>query len=197
MTAASPVRTGGSGRRTARQRALSLPTEKGPLTSLACEVSPSRLQCLLCKVRTNDACIGWSVIGLQGNLNLPWRKTGEPQSGDGACSNTPPPAFCWRPSLCTRETCEEGEGKRRVGKREPNAMPAVLPGVGWGLGVGAQESWAHQDADGGRRPLAGGKPGAKGPSARASGPWVDSWGAGEMRRNASWCGLTTEQDRRC
>ena len=32
-------------------------------------------------------------MGLQVNLTLPWRKTGEPQSGDGAFSNTPPTAF--------------------------------------------------------------------------------------------------------
>ena len=40
-----------------------------------------------------------------------------------------------------------GEGKWRVGKREPNETPDVLTGVGWGIVVGAQESWAHQDED--------------------------------------------------
>ena len=38
---------------------------------------------------------------------------------------------------------EECEGKWRVGKREPNEIPDVLTGVGWGIVVGAQESWAH------------------------------------------------------
>src|SRR6266852_221792 len=98
MKAASTVLTGGLGRRTERQRALILPTEKWTLTYLAYDVSPSSLKCLLCKVRTNDDCIGWSVIGLQVNLTLPWRKMGEPQRGDGAFSNTPPPAFCLSPS---------------------------------------------------------------------------------------------------
>ena len=28
--------------------------------------------------------IGWERMGLQVNLMLPWRKTGEPQRGDGA-----------------------------------------------------------------------------------------------------------------
>jgi hypothetical protein len=37
--------------------------------------------------------------GLQVNLILPWRKTGEPQSGDGAFSNTPPKPFRLSPSL--------------------------------------------------------------------------------------------------
>ena len=86
-------------------------------------------------------------MGLQVNLMLPWRKMGEPQRGDGAFSHTPPTAFCLSPSLCTREICEECEGKWRVGKREPNEIPEVLTGVGWGIGVGAQESWARQDAD--------------------------------------------------
>jgi hypothetical protein len=67
--------------------------EKWPLTDLAYDVSPSSLQCLWCTGRTNDDCLGWSVIGLQVNLTLPWRKMGKPQSGDGACSNTPPTAF--------------------------------------------------------------------------------------------------------
>jgi hypothetical protein len=72
--------------------------ETWPLTDLAYDVSPSSLKRLLCKVRTNDDCLGWSVIGLQVNLMLPWRKMGEPQSGDGAFSNTPPTAFRWSPS---------------------------------------------------------------------------------------------------
>jgi hypothetical protein len=52
----------------------------------------------LCTVRTNDDCLGWSIIGLQVNLTLPWRKMGEPQSGDGVFSNTPPTAFRLSPS---------------------------------------------------------------------------------------------------
>jgi hypothetical protein len=34
--------------------------------------------CLMSKVRTNNDCTGWSDIGLQVNLILPWRKMGEP-----------------------------------------------------------------------------------------------------------------------
>jgi hypothetical protein len=86
-------------------------------------------------------------MGLQVNLLLPWRKTGEPQSGDGAFSNTPPQPFRLSPSLGTRETCEACQGKWRVGQREPNAMPDGLTGVGWGIGVGARESRAQPDAD--------------------------------------------------
>jgi hypothetical protein len=44
--------------------------------------------CLMSKVGTNNDCTGWSVIGLQVNLMLPWRKMGEPQRGDGVFSNT-------------------------------------------------------------------------------------------------------------
>ena len=73
--------------------------EKWTLTYLAYDVSLSSLKCLLYKVRTNDDYIGWSVIGLQVNLNLPWRKMGEPQRGDGAFSNTPPTPFRLSPSL--------------------------------------------------------------------------------------------------
>ena len=47
-------------------------------------------------------------------------------------------------------------------------MPDGLTGVGWGIVVGAQESWARQDEDGWRRPLAFGKMGPKVPSERAS-----------------------------
>ena len=72
--------------------------EKWTLTYLAYDVSLSSLKGLLYKVRTNDDYIGWSVIGLQVNLNLPWRKMGEPQRGDGAFSNTPPTPFRLSPS---------------------------------------------------------------------------------------------------
>src|SRR5262245_58957223 len=102
---------------------------------------------LLCKAGTHASSIGWERMGLQVHLMLPWRKMGEPQSGDGAFSNTPPPAFCLSPLLRTRESCEACEGQWRVGKREPNERPDGLTGVGWGIGVGAQESWARQDAD--------------------------------------------------
>ncbi len=54
---------------------------------------------LLSKAGTHASSIGWERMGLQVNLTLPWRKTGEPQSGDGAFSNTPPTAFCLSPSL--------------------------------------------------------------------------------------------------
>jgi len=137
-------------------------------------------------------------MGLQVNLMLPWRKTGEPQRGDGAFSNTPPTAFCWSPPLWTREA---GQGmERRVDSRKGETLdetPMTLASDGWGVVVGARESRAHQDEDWRRRPLACGKTGAKVPSERASCPQVDSYGAGEMRRNALWCSLTTEKDRRC
>ena len=55
--------------------------------------------CFVNKIGTHAYCIGWEGMGLQVNLTLPWRKTGEPQSGDGAFSNTPPPAFCLSPLL--------------------------------------------------------------------------------------------------
>ena len=40
------------------------------------------------KAGTHASSIGWERMGLQVNLTLPWRKTGEPQRGDGAFSNT-------------------------------------------------------------------------------------------------------------
>jgi hypothetical protein len=101
----------------------------------------------LCKAGTHASSIGWERMGLQVNLMLPWRKMGEPQRGDGAFSNTPPTAFYLSPSLGTREPWEACQGKWRVGKREPNETPDGLTGVGWGIVVGAQESWAHQDED--------------------------------------------------
>jgi hypothetical protein len=134
-------------------------------------------------------------MGLQVNLMRPWRKMGEPQRGDGAFSNTPPPACCLSPALGTRETWEAGEGQWRGGKREPNESLDGLTGVGGGRGVGAQESWAHQDEDGWRRPRACGKMGPKVPSARASGPRGMHGGAGEMGTAASW--LSMENDQRC
>jgi hypothetical protein len=54
---------------------------------------------LVSKVGTHDYGIGWEAMGLQGNLILPWRKTGEPQSGDGVFSNTPPQSCCLSPLL--------------------------------------------------------------------------------------------------
>ena len=99
------------------------------------------------KAGTHASSIGWKRMGLQVNLILPWRKMGEPQRGDGAFSNTPPTAFRLSPSLGTREPCEECQGKWRVGKREPNEIPDVLTGVGWGIVVGARESRAQQDED--------------------------------------------------
>ena len=54
---------------------------------------------LVSKAGTHAYSIGWERMGLQVNLTLPWRKMGEPQSGDGAFSNTPPTAFCLSPSL--------------------------------------------------------------------------------------------------
>src|SRR6266704_2571449 len=87
------------------------------------------------------------------------------------------------------------KGSRPV--REGGLVSSASPTPGLLPHVGAQESWAHQDEDCRRRPLAFRKTGAKVPSARASCPRVDSCGAGEMRRNASWCYLTTEKDRRC
>jgi len=60
---------------------------------------------LVCKAGTHASFIGWERMGLQVNLTLPWRKMGEPQSGDGAFSNTPPTAFRLSPALWTRETC--------------------------------------------------------------------------------------------
>jgi len=101
----------------------------------------------LCKAGTHASFIGWERMGLQVNLMLPWRKMGEPQRGDGVFSNTPPTAFYLSPSLRTREPCEAWQGKWRVGKREPNESPDGLTGGGWGIVVGAQESWAHQDED--------------------------------------------------
>jgi hypothetical protein len=74
-------------------------------------------------------------------------------------------------------------------------MPDVLTGVGWGIAVGAQESWAHQDEDCRRRPLAFGKMGTKVPSARASCPRGMYCGAGEMGTDASW--MSMENDQRC
>ena len=53
----------------------------------------------LCKAGTHASSIGWERMGLQVNLMLAWRKMGEPQSGDGAFSNTPPTAFSLSPSL--------------------------------------------------------------------------------------------------
>jgi len=73
--------------------------EKWPLTYLACDVSLSSLQCVVRKAGTHASSIGWECMGLQVNLTLPWRKTGEPQRGDGAFSNTPPTAFCLSPLL--------------------------------------------------------------------------------------------------
>src|SRR5207253_872816 len=109
---------------------------------------------------------GGECLGLQVPLRLPWRKTGEPPSGDGACRNPPPTAGWVRPAWGTREPWEEGEGPWRVGQREPNDTPDVLTGVGWGPGVGAQESWAHQEEDCRRRPLAFGKTGPKADSGK-------------------------------
>ena len=65
-------------------------------------------------------------------------------------------------------------------------MPDVLTGVGWGIVVGAQESWAHQDEDCRRRPLAFEKRETKIPSERASWTQVDTCGTGEMGTDASW-----------
>jgi len=39
------------------------------------------------------------------------------------------------------------EGEREVGKGDPNETPRPSGGVGWGIVVGVQESWAHQDED--------------------------------------------------
>ena len=65
---------------------------------------------------------------------------------------------------------EGGQDEWAGGKGDPNDTPRSSRRVGGGRGVGAQESWGHQDEDGRRRPLAGGKTGAKGSSERASGP---------------------------
>src|SRR5512132_239558 len=74
-------------------------------------------------------------------------------------------------------------------------MPDGLTEVGWGIVVGAQESWARQDEDGWRRPLAFGKMGTKGPSECASCPRGMHGGAGEMGTDASW--ISMENDQRC
>src|SRR5262249_30619380 len=63
-------------KRAARQRALILPTGKRTLTYLACDVSLSSLQCVG-KAGTHASFNGWERMGLQVNLMLPWRKTGE------------------------------------------------------------------------------------------------------------------------
>src|SRR5262249_42847630 len=89
---------------------------------------------------------------------------------------------------------------RRVDSRKGEALdetPRTLGSDGWGVVVRGRESRPQGDAYPRRRPLAFGKTGAKVPSERASCPQVDAWGAGEMRRNASWGGGTTEMDRRC
>jgi hypothetical protein len=73
--------------------------EKWTLTYLAYDVSPSSLQGVVyAKQGTHASFLGWERMGLQVNLTLPWRKMGEPQSGDGAFSNTPPTAFRLSPS---------------------------------------------------------------------------------------------------
>jgi hypothetical protein len=63
-------------------------------------------------------------------------------------------------------------------------MPDGLTGVGWGIGVGAQESWAHQDEDGRRRPRACGKRGTQVPSDTrklSTGKALWSWRKGNRR----------------
>src|SRR6266849_3157369 len=55
---------------------------------LECQPVEPAMRCL-CKAGTHAYSIGWERMGIQVNLMLPWRKTGEPQSGDGAFSNTP------------------------------------------------------------------------------------------------------------
>lgn len=73
---------------------------------------------------------------------------------------------------CTSRLIERTEG----GPLRPTSSDST---------VRAWESWAHQDEDCRRRPLACGKTGPKVPSARASCPRVNACGAGEMGRNAS------------
>ena len=124
---------------------------------------------------------GWQRLGLQVHLLRPGRKMGAPQSGDGAFSHTPPPAFRWRPALGTREPCEAGAGQGRGGKRAPNAMPEVLTGVGRGIGGRAQESWAP------RRRTAGDGPspwGSWAPREPANAPAVHGEGPGELEQGA-------------
>ncbi len=73
-------------------------------------------------------------MGLQVNLMLPWRKTGEPHSGDGAFSNTPPPACCLSPPWWTREAFQ-GMG-RRVDSRQGETLdetPMTVGSGGWGV----------------------------------------------------------------
>ena len=66
-------------------------------------------------------------MGLQVNLMLPWRKMGEPQSGDGAFSNTPPTAFLLESCIVnTGESARDAKGEWRVGQREPNETPDAL-----------------------------------------------------------------------
>ncbi len=74
---------------------------------------------LVCKAGTHVSSIGWERMGLQVNLILPWRKTGEPQSGDGVFSNTPPTAF-----VCFRSACVTSEFSSPYSHHDINQMTA-------------------------------------------------------------------------
>ena len=163
--------------------------------------------CLLCQSVEPETIhersrVGWrpSRVGCalvtEVNLSYPRGKDrGAAQRGRGQESNTPPPACCWSLPGRTGRLREGWEGEWVVGKGAPNETPKPARRVGWGRGVGARESRAHQDEDGWRRPLACAKRETQVPSARASCPRVDACGTGDMGTDASW--IFMENDHRC
>ena len=124
MKAASTVLTGGLGRRTARQRALILPTGTMTLAYLAYDASQSHP-----KVRERDTSRDQrhgAGPGTPGQPVLPWRQTGEPQRAAGASQPHAPSSLPFASSMTnTGRVLLAGKGSGQEGREPPTKLPGL------------------------------------------------------------------------